>query len=386
MPFIVNEGGTNNLFSGASQLNTPQAPNINIDPKYQAAAYSPSTPAGFYPTKGDFLQNSDQGQTSSISTGGAAPTPSFGVYGSAAGANAALSEIDQAYNDSLTAYQNQENETVAQRDLSLQRLGTQNQQALASVGEAQQGQIQSLDQSAGSIKSSSTNAVNDARRAFNELTGRNNARLSASGLNSSSVADAMQEKLSRNTFAALDQISQNRESALQNIESTKAKANEFYQRQKADLATALSQAQTDLQNQFTAALNRINEARNISAQQKQQARNQVQAGLAAAYQAAQAKAAEYQHALDLHNYATTQATNAINQFTQGNYSPDQVLQNFNQINQKLRGNGYTFDANSWINHITNPYSAGGNFIQPVQAPVLGQAGLVRYDPVTGKQI
>lgn len=298
-----------------------------------------------------------------------------------------LSSIEAAYNQTYKDLANQESQTRGQYDVYNQQLGQQFNQAQGDIQGKQTDTMNQLSNSTAAVNQSSQNAVSDARRAYNELQQRNQAYLSAGGISSSSAAEGMQAGLSQNTLSALNNITQNKDQSLQNIATQQSSVKDFYDRQIANLMSAKQTAQDQLGLQLRTALQQIDSARGMADVQKAQAKSAAFAQAQAASTAVNQQLAQAQTGLDAFKNVRDSIFSAVGGYAGGQYSIDQVNQAFNAADQKLRGSGVQIDRANVLNAMGNPYAAaqvGSNWFVPVQAPILGAPGQVRYDPVTGK--
>lgn len=374
------------ILGESNSIQIPKGYNVNLG---SSPLVGPRLPDGSFYSNG---QTTSAGQVQGANTGAIdtsnVAAPNYGVYGGASGQTSALQDLEAEYNANLQAFENQKAETQGSYNTSIESLNNQSTAATNTVKDQQSQTINQLGEQAGTTTTTATNALNDARRAYNELQQRNNANLSASGLGSSSVAEALGEQLSRTTFDTFNQITQNRDTVLQNIEKEKVRANDFYSKKQVEISQALQIAQKELQNELTRAMNRIEEAKTLTTVQKNSARTQILQGARAAYAAASAKAAENQQILDTFNQTRQDIFSTLGFAANGKIGVEEFASRVSQLNQKLRSSGLQMDVPTALAYATSrtPVS-GGSLYTPYeqQPPVLGAPGMVAYDPETGKQ-
>ncbi len=374
--FGLSEALSGNLFSNpgqASTVNTGRIKSVNEWAGGLLGVNSKSAGAQTAPQGGQV-----QGSSIQLPDGSLGQPPLGGGGGGGGGSAANLALLDQEYNNAYAELDRLGGENQARAGLASEQIGTQYGAQEGDLRATQGTQIGKLGDSATAVTGQATNAVNDARTAFNELQQRNNANLSASGLGSSSVAEAMGEVLGRNTFEALNNIQTNKDTVLQNIEKEKTTTNQYYDRKVNELKAAKTQALQEVQLNLQSAMGRINDAKATSTLQKAQARQQAIQTAQAAASKVNSQLEEYNTALNTWNNSKNQINQLSQQFAVGDIGQGDYVKALSQINQGLRQSGAGFQVNTaqYMNDLALPVTQrSGSYFTPLKVEDEEDAGL-----------
>lgn len=343
------------LFQGGSINPGNYSAQAVSNPALSANPIGPRLPGGGFYSGGQPLPSQGQVLGAGVNV---APTGAARGGGGGVNTSASLQAIEDAYkqvDQTLIRQTGLTNDQYAQAGTNLQNNYTQSQGDINANLTKTTGDITSAQ---GQVGQTATNATADARQAYNELQQRQNAQLSASGLGSSSVNEAMTESLGRQTFQALNNITQNKQQTLNNLQTQQKQVNDFYQRQQTTLTQGFESQKASLGLQLRDAIGRIQDAQSLNVSQKSQATAQV---VQAAQQAASnlsSQLAAQQANIDSWNNVKQQVFGAVQGYAGGQIS----LQAFNdaiaKTNATLSNQGIQLNTPAILNATVNPTAAG----------------------------
>ena len=218
--------------------------------------------------------------------------------------------------------------------------------AQGELGASRTDQLGTIEEAGVQVGESATSALSQARRLAGELGQQNIAQLSALGISDSSAALALQERLGRDVFAAVNNITQNRQRAENNLSRAKVSVEDFFTRQKASLEEGLALAVEKINFNLQSARRKVNEAKTLASAQKASARNQVIAGAQAAMQQAQAQVADFSNAQQVWKQTVDQIFNLIGGFTGGQVDLSNMMQGIATANESLQKSGVNAQINA----------------------------------------
>lgn len=238
--------------------------------------------------------NPSQAFANFVPGGGAAPT--VGGGGGGGGGNN-LAQIDATFRQNIRELEGLKSDVKGQAALSTKGVRSEFKRTIGDVGGLRDEASGEFDIAETRVGESERSALSQARRASGEIGQSNLAQLSALGISDSSAALALQERLGRDTFAALDSILRNKQIASDTISTNRSKVEGEFTRQIANLEEQENQAIEQINLSLNTALRKITESKSLASNEKAAARNDVtlQAQQAAAQastsiQAANAKA------------------------------------------------------------------------------------------------
>lgn len=269
-----------------------------------------------------------------------APTaPTAPAGGGAIGTGGAIADIEANFRANIQELENLGGEARGTAGLATKGVRSEFGRAggdIRGLAEEAQGEFGLAEETVGQEE---TSALRQARQLSGELGQRNIAQLSALGISDSSAAAALQERLGRDTFAAINSITQNRQQAITNIGIQRSKVENDFKRQLANLKEQEAQAVEQINLNLQSALNRINESKTLASNQKAAARNQIvtqaqqaAANAAAAIQKEQAKAA-------LQSQGVVNAFAALTAFAGGNLGLEAFADQMDNINNNFTSAG-----------------------------------------------
>lgn len=186
-----------------------------------------------------------------------------------------LAAIDAGYNDYASQIDTQEGnvrrsaaDATAGVDTSAQGARTQLNNQLATNN-------QSYDEQTQKATRQGANAMQQARDIHRQLQQQNVATLSANGLSSSSVAEALAENLGVETARRIAGVTGSRDEVLQNIAKEKTNQANFVKQQLSDLEGKVTTMKNSIQTKLLNDIDSLNNQRNVAASQKANARQQL---------------------------------------------------------------------------------------------------------------
>lgn len=350
-------------------LDVTQNPSLFQGGSITPGNYSSSVKLPSPPTQGPLLPNgqfysggqslntgNNQGQVLSVNN---APAVTAGGVNT----GPSLQAIEDAFTANAQALNSQENQTRGQYDLTGQQLQSNYNTSNQRLGDLNTEQTANLEAGKNTVNQQTTNALTDARRAYNELQQRNLANLSASGLSSSSAAEALQENLSKNTLQAINQLTQNRDQTLQNIDLQKTSVDKYYKQQQAELTTQFNQTKDQLGLQLQAAIDKINNDRYTNTANKSQQRAQVIASAQSANQALQQQAAQQQAQLDAWYNFRNDLLAKSGAYAGGQLNLNAFSNYLNQVQAQYAKMGIQLNTGAFLQGLTNPYVGAQSIAQ-----------------------
>lgn len=289
--------------------------------------------------------------TSGGTGGGSNNIPTTGTTGGGTGivgsyASTGNSAIDQDYNQKMTELAGQQSGLEGQRDIANQTI---DQQAGASTNEikntqttAEQGANTSLQTAEGQGKT----AMQQARDVYRQTQQANSAQLSALGISSSSVTQALAERLGVDTAQRIAGVTGSLQEVRQNTVNELGRIKTYYQGKIEDLTKQVGIQKAAIQNSFMQGLNQINLAKDQAATAKSQSRadliNQVQTQLGTLAQQQQ------QFEQNLQAWAA-QKSAALTPIVQDPNYLNKLITTANTLNQQFSSTGLNFTPQVNVN-------------------------------------
>lgn len=213
----------------------------------------------------------------------------------------------------------------------------QNTQATAEAG---------TNASLATAEKQGTNAIQQARDVFRQTQQNNSAQLSALGISSSSVAEALAEKLGVDTARRIAGVTGNLQEVRQNATNELGRIKTYYQGQIQTLTQHVADQKAQIQNSLVQGLNQINAARNQAASDKAAARSnlisQVQSQIGQLTQQQQ----QFQQSLD---QWAAQKSAALTPIAQDPNYVQNLINTANTFNQQYAPQGFAFTPQVNVN-------------------------------------
>lgn len=264
--------------------------------------------------------------------------------------------IDQDYNNAINYLGQQEQGLRSQADIAQQEIGTGFQSAINQLGQEQSTATSGVQSQLSTGEKESQSALQQARDMFRQTQQNNIAQLSAAGLSSSSVNEALAERLGVETARRIYSVTGSLSEIRQNAVKEMARIADYYQQKKSNLEQVKATEISKIQSALVQGLNQINYSRAVATADKAKARFDLLSNAQQQVASIQQQAQQFEQSLK--TWANEKSTNLnniysnpdwLNQFTaqksvlEQTYNPSQ----FNitpTINQSSTGNM----SGSWI--------------------------------------
>lgn len=176
--------------------------------------------------------------------------------------------IDRDFESALAELGAQEQNLRGTADVATQNVNTQARQAKTALQEQQGtalGGIQTQEQTA---QKQSASALQQARDLNRQLQQQNIAQLSSLGISSSSVSEALAERLGVETARRIAGVTGSRDEILQNLQAERSKINNVAAQKLSDLEQTVGAQIAEIQNNLLSGIRQINVARDTAARDK----------------------------------------------------------------------------------------------------------------------
>jgi vacuolar-type H+-ATPase subunit I/STV1 len=248
--------------------------------------------------------------------------------------------------------------TQAEAGYAPARTQIQNEKTTAETGV--QGEVQTAE------KQSKT-AMQEARDLYRQTQQQNIAQLSGLGISSSSVAEALAERLGVETARRIAGVTGSLGEVRQNAAKELTRIKTYYEGKLSDLETQLGAAKSNIQTQLLEGIRQINTARNQAATDKANRRTELISNAQTAIAQIQSNAQSFAQTLELWAKQKTDALTPIT--TDPNYLANLQTQTANinksfaptgfeyapNFNQYGQASGYTLKKKSGEEDTDNPY-------------------------------
>lgn len=285
--------------------------------------YGPPVPQGQYPSTSNPLSGGGGG----YSGGG------FDASGQINSVNQSFSEaealLEADYNNALSALGNQESELKSQADISQQQIGNEYSGALSNLNFAQEGAVNDQTTQLQTGEKTAATSLQQARDLFREIQQANIAQLSGLGISSSSVSEALAERLGIETARRISSVTNNIGEIRQNVQKEIGRINTYFTEKKTLLENTKNIELSKIQQSLIAGLNQINAAKNDAQAAKAQRRFDLLSNAQKAIQAINLQAQQFQESLQ--KWASSKA-NALTPFVSDPYLLAQYQNNINALN------------------------------------------------------
>lgn len=242
--------------------------------------------------------------------------------------NQSMSMLDQA----ATGLQSQANSAGAQITNDAASVAT-------SLGAEQATKEQSAQLSQQTAEKQGQSAMQQARDVFRQTQQQNNAQLSALGISSSSVSEALAERLGVDVAKRIAGVTGSIDEVRQNTVAELGRIKNYYTEKKTQLEENVRIQKDQIQQALMAGLNQINAARGQAAQAKAEARanllSQVQ------QQVYQLTAQQQQFDQSLQQWAAQKAA-ALTPIAQDPNYLAKLVSTANTFNQQFSAKGFSF--------------------------------------------
>jgi len=147
--------------------------------------------------------------------------------------------------------------------------------ARTAIGEEQATREAGMGRELSTAETSAKTATQQARDLFRETQQQNIAQLSGLGISSSSVAEALAERLGVETARRIAGVTGTFNEVKQNIAQETTRIQTYYKARLSDLEQSMAAGISSIQESFAAGLREINQARNVAATDKANRRAEI---------------------------------------------------------------------------------------------------------------
>lgn len=182
------------------------------------------------------------------------------------------SQIESEYNNAMSQLSGQESSLRGQAGTAEAQISNESAKTRTALGEERATRQQGVQSQLSTAEQQGTSALQQARDLFRQTQQQNIAQLSALGLSSSSVAEALAERLGVETARRIAGVTGSLQEVQQNASKELARINDYYAQKMTQLQTDEQLQKQQIQQSLLAGLNQINSARNKAASDKAAAR------------------------------------------------------------------------------------------------------------------
>lgn len=217
-------------------------------------------------------------QYSPSSFGGGSSSPSFTPNQSGLvnqNANDMQSQADFEFDQALNLIGQQESAMRSEAEVGVGEQTLSGQQAQTRAGQAKQSNLQGLENEGVVAEKTATSGLKQARDLFRQLQQQNAAQLSGLGISSSSVTEALAERLGVETAQRIGGITGSLDEVRQNIAKEKTRVEEVFQSKLTEIQEGTQLAIQRIQAGLQQSLAQLGAARGQAATAKAQARTEI---------------------------------------------------------------------------------------------------------------
>lgn len=324
------------------------------------------------------------------------PAPSQGVWDDNlinSNQNNANAQIESDYNNAMSMLSGAESSLQGQAASASGQIDTGAAAAKNEITNNQTVAEQGANASLSTAEKQGTTAMQQARDIFRQTQQQNNAQLSALGISSSSVAEALAERLGVDVAKRIAGVTGSLQEVRQNTVNELGRIKTYYQGKITDLTNQVNDQKATIQNSLIQGLNQINSARSQAASDKSAARanllSQVQTQLG------NLAAQQQQFEQSLQQWAQ-QKSAALTPIVQDPNYLNNLISTSNNLNQQFSSTGLNFtpqvNVNAQgtmtgqisgqkpqINPVTGqPYTTADQPTGQIQSMQIGQPDYNRY--------
>lgn len=249
------------------------------------------------------------------------------------------SQIESDYNQAMSMLSGAESGLRGQADIAGQTIDQQAGAAKTEIGNTQSTAEQGVSSTLQTAEKQGTSAMQQARDLFRQTQQSNNAQLSALGISSSSVSEALAERLGVETARRIAGVTGSLQEARVNATQELGRVKTYYQSKIEDIAKQTEIQKAQIQQSLIQGLNQINAAKGEAASAKSQARasllSQVQSQIYSLTQQQQ----QFQQSLD---QWAAQKQAALTPIAQDPNYLAKLVSTANTFNQQFTPQGFQF--------------------------------------------
>ncbi len=262
-----------------------------------------------------------------IPSGGGGYRPSGGITGGnvPAGNPGLQNDINRQTDDFASMIENDFNTAMGALNAQEESLRREGEGAISS-SQAEAGQartelqntqatnISGLTGQEQTVRKQESSGLQQARDLFRQIQQQNIAKLSGLGISSSSVAEALAERLGVETARRIAGVSGSANEVINNIAAEKTRVNTYFQQKMSDLEASLKASTDNIRASLLDGISQINQARNQAASDKANQRTQLFSNAQSALANLQANAQNFQQQLQQWQASKSSALDSAKNF------------------------------------------------------------------------
>lgn len=251
--------------------------------------------------------------------------------------------IDRDFESALAQLGTQEQNLRSSAGVAEQGVRAQAQQSRTALQNQQQASLAGIGKEEQQAQTTSNSALREARDLNRQIQQQNIAQLSSLGISSSSVAEALAERLGVETARRIGGITGSRDEILQNLQAERTRINEVATQKLADLEQSVGVQISQIQNNLMAGLNQINTARDTAARDKANRRAELLSSAQTQIANLKAQAQQFQQQLQQAAARRQASVNeSLNLLTASPQDFGNLISNVNALAPSLQSAGLQF--------------------------------------------
>ncbi len=316
----------------ASKLSPIKLPELNISeslqsyggaPKNQPFVYVRPVQAASTPVNTNYSQVPNYSQAPQVlgtntGGGGGAQQPAQQLAGQDIASNDINRQvedfgaiIDRDYDTAMQGLQSQEESLSCQAGTAEAKIKAQYGTAKTAIGAEQAAKEAGVQKELSTASTSAKTSTQQARDLFREIQQQNIASTSGLGISSSSVTEALAERLGVETARRIAGITGTFNEVKQNLAAESTRVQTYYKQKLADLEESLGAGIGSIQESLMAGIREINQARNVAATDKANRRAELLSNAQSAMANLQANAQQFAQSLQIWETQKTSALQSI---------------------------------------------------------------------------
>ena len=248
--------------------------------------------------------------------------------------------IDRDYETALGGLASQEQDLRGQAAATQGAITAGAAPVRTAIADTEATNLQGLSTQEQQTQTQSRSAIQQARDLFRETQQNNIAQLSGLGLSSSSVNEALAERLGVETARRIAGVTNSTNEIMQNISQERTRVQSFAKSKLAEVETNLQAQLTQVQQSLVSGLNQINQARQVAAADKANRRQELLSRAQSSVAQLQAQAQNFSQSLQMWETQKQSTLGETQKFVAS--APDQsgLKSSINNI-QGILGAGFT---------------------------------------------
>jgi hypothetical protein len=286
------------------------------------------------------------------------------------------SQIDRDYEDAMALLGGQEQQAMGQAAEASGTLGAEQTQVTNQLANQQTVDTQGQEAQVASGEKQGASAMQQARDLFRQTQQNNIAQLSGAGLSSSSVAEALAERLGVETARRIAGVTGSVQEIRQNAVKEMSRIKSYYEGKATEVTQWVANEKLTIQNALNNQLNQINNAKNQATSAKASARASLLSDVRTQLFTLQQQESQFQQSLKA--WAQQKAASTQQLITDPNLVASYTA-NINTLNAQPGINQTNIG-----NYGVNDQGQTGYYAGPIKSVKKTGSGII--DPITGEEI